>query len=500
MKSKKSFWIYIFLAFGLSLFSLPGQIFPEEALSENIFDDEDFLGLFDLPDDDDDSDIEIFRLPVLDDISLWRKTAGFRERDPLFLLPCRRSVDTSAVDTSAVDTSAAPDRGGLSTHFFYNHTNRLGVRPYAVLNDKAVDLLVKFGTPGESLDSGEAQNYGELLRLLPFLEQMTVQARKIGGLIRGAIKSGRWTFALETLLMLTERNFWVENRGVRKQLLRVLDEYGGTSQAVRMKFGLGDTKLKVAYDLYKNDWADLLLGLSLTVPTSQFFQKDPRAIATTQVGDTRKKLLNDLLNMNRHLMLEPSFGTGHWGVGGFLDGKINLVGGKKSDVKLDAWGRVSYDHLFDTTKYRFMPSKNKLSLTTLSSLLSSETIPSGFPVNDLFPYLTRATISPGDIFNAAVGLNLNFFTNFDFCVGYDFYYQSAEKIKKITSSNIDSSLLALNESIASSISQQKVFGQISYTKKGKSFDWDLGFGGDISFASRGAAKDWTAFLKIGIKF
>jgi len=415
----------------------------------------------------------------LDEINLWRKTEGFRTRDPLFLIPQRR---------------LAVDKPGLFCHAFYNMSNTLPVRPNLVLSTKAVDMLIELTKPGGILVGVDLTDLDQLLRILPFVDKMTIQERKIGGMFQANIVDGRWVLQLDTLLMLVERNFWAQTKSDRKALFDMLGD-SEKKDSYRMRFGLGDTRVRLGYKVSDFDVVKAILGVSVILPTSRIGRKKPHGVVTTKVGDLRSKLIDDLLNMNRQLMIEPKLGTGHWGLGLFLDTRINLI-----QNKLDFWSRISFDYLFSGNEYRYMPSTRPISFKTLSELTVSDTVPADFPINDLFPCLAQGRVSPGNIFNATFGFDWKITNNWNFGFGYDFYSQQEEKISRVTAPNVDTSLLSIEDSIASEITQHKLFGHIYYTKKGEATDWHFGIGGDLTFSSNGGPRDWTIFANIGITF
>ncbi|MBU1007959.1 hypothetical protein KKA53_02680 [Candidatus Dependentiae bacterium] len=415
----------------------------------------------------------------LDEVKLWMKTAGFRTRDSLFLIPQRK---------------LSVDKPGLTGFLFYNLSNTLPVRPNLVLSQKAVNTLVELTKPGGILSGVNLQDLDGLLKVLPFIDKMTVQERKVGGMFQANIVDGRWVLQLETLLMLVERNFWAKCKGDRKALLDAIGD-SGKGDAYRMRFGWGDTRVRFGYKITDSETVKAVTGVSLIIPTSRIGRKKPRSIVTSSVGDSRKKLIDDLLNMNKQLMIEPKLGSGHWGIGWFWDTRLHVI-----PNKLDFWGRISFDYLLPANEYRYMPSTKPISLGLLGQLTTAETVPDGFPISDLFPCLARGRVTPGGIFNATFGFDWKLNTCWKLGVGYDFYSQQAERIKNISAPNIDSSLLSVDDAIASKIIQHKLFGGLYYTKRGKALDWNFGIGGDTTFSTHGGPRDWTVFAKLGITF
>ncbi len=415
-------------------------------------------------------------------MAAWTRTEGARSRDPLFLIPSRR---------------LACDGSGISFYPFFNMTNTLCVRPDMILNAGAVNILsISFSDP-DSMDDSERSTLGDILPMLPFLRKMTLQERRLGGMLSTVIVDGRWKLQIETVILLSERNFWIKDKRDRTDLQKLIDQLDdvGTSGAVRTKFGLSDTRIKFGYDFLRSEWADLTAGVQAIIPTSRMWQKDSKLTIKTKPGDELSVLVNDLLNTAGDLMIDPKLGTGHWGVGGFLDMRLHVI-----PSKLDFWSRITFDYLLEGNESRFMPGTKLIPNDKLKDLFTSGVVSSDFPLNDFFPYFVKASVKPGHIFNATFGFDWRMMQSFRLNLGYDFYSQQAEKVGKILEPNIDPSMLRIQDSVSSQVVQHKVFGEVLYEKKGKDYDWKLGLGGDLSFASQGAGRDWTVHAKLGIRF
>jgi hypothetical protein len=322
---------------------------------------------------------------------------------------------------------------------------------------------------------------------------MSIQERRMGGYFQFGFNYKRWIFQLDTLLMLAEKNYWVEDKRIRKELETGMPQ----SEAVRMRFGLGDTRLRAGYKIFDSDRLKTAVGLEAILPTSRIFEKSSNRVISTKPGDTRKKFIEDLMNLSKHIMINPRLGTGHWGFGGFFDWRFSII-----PRKLDIWGRFSYDHFLPRNEYRFMPTAKPINLTDVGELFMTGKVSDDFPLDSVFPALVKGRVHPGDIFNATLGLDWRFGKkkNWKFGISYDYYLQQGEKIKDLDSSGINLSEVFVKESLASKMVQHKICGDISYTKKGRHIDWNFGVGGDTTFSSQAGPRDWTIFGKIGIKF
>ena len=415
-------------------------------------------------------------------LSFWDKTYGSRTRDPLFLVPQRKLII---------------DNDGISSYLFFNMTNQLLVAPNMVFNMKAMDPLLKFADGDNDFDASELGTLGTVIKVLPYMKSMTAQERRIGALLSGGFSKGRFVCQAELPLLFVERNYWLEDKQERNALQDVLDRLTSVNKgsAIKTKFGLGDAKIKAGYKFIDAQNVKSAIGLSAILPTSKFFTKSPKNVITSKVGDPRDKLMSDLLNVGKEIIIDPKLATGHWGMGCFWEFKTALI-----PKKLDFWSRLSFDYLFKGSEHRFLPSNTKVPFAEFLGLVEGDTIPEGFPISDVFPTLAKVTVSPGHIYNATAGIDWNLSKNWKFQIGYDFYLQQAEKIEKIHLDNLDLSTIVVEDAISPRVMQHKIFGGIDYINKGKSRDWHFGVGGDWTFAKDGTGRDWTVFAKIGITF
>ena len=460
--------------------------FPTSLLSTDWDDDIDILmglggeDVVDLAEKIKASDLKSSREWRLDAIKLWGKTGGYRSRDPLYLMPQRK---------------LSCDKSGLSCNFFFNRSSSLPVRPNTVLQTDGINLLLGF-IDGGVVPLGDQQDTESLMKIFPYLDDMTIQEHRVGGFFQFLFNYKKWVMHVDLPVFLSEKNFWVRDRRLRQDLLDVLSESAnGSGGAVRTRFGLGDTRLRLGYKLRDSDRLKIVSGVEGILPTSRWGRKHPKNIIKTEAGSTRKQLLEDLLNVSKHIMLDPKLGTGHWGIGGFFDMRFSII-----PDKFDLWMRFSYSHLLSQNEDRFMPTPLLMPVGDLGLLFTSDVVPADVSLTPLFPQLVTAKVSPGDIFNATLGFDWKFAKNWKLGVGYDYYNQQREEISSIFAPDIDDSLIIVGDAIASKIVQHKIFGDISYTKKGKKIDWNFGIGGDTTFSSRGAGRDWTLFAKIGISF
>jgi hypothetical protein len=348
------------------------------------------------------------------DLSFWKRTHGARTRDPLFLIPTRPLIFS---------------KNGITATAFFNRSSRLPVYPGVVFNLASLGVLESMTNMSGQFSSSEIGSFDTLFKTLPYIRKMSVQEHRLGIMLNGGFSWNRLSFQMTLPLIFAERNYWLSTKNEREGLLKILETLGTDSKggAYKTTFGLGDTKLRMAYNVAKNDRIKSAIGISVTAPTSKLFEKKPGKIIKSTAGASRNGLIGDLLAVGKHILINPKLGTGHWGVGGFWEFDVALV-----QDKLNFWGRLSYDHLLAGREERFMPSNKMISQDAFIDLaLSGDTISEDFPVADLFPVLTSVSVSPGDIYNATLGLNWKLNKKWNMQFGYDFYMQGAEKINKI---------------------------------------------------------------------
>lgn len=272
----------------------------------------------------------------------WKRTMGARTRDPLFLLPRRRFIF---------------DKSGVDFQVFFNRTSHLSVMPSTMLDMDSVNFLKNdiLGNYVKLID--DPGKLGTILEALPFLEKITVQEHRIGGMINVGLRRGRWGVQLDTVLQLAERNYWMskKNRNTLSAILGI-EEDTRLNDVMKMRFGLSDTRLKLGYTVIDKKKSKMAVGVSVIVPTSRIFDKKPKPVCdlTNTSSLTRKQLVKDLLAVTRAILIKPRLGTGHWGVGLFAEGKWAVI-----PHTLDVWGRLSFDYLFGGHEYRFMPPQNR---------------------------------------------------------------------------------------------------------------------------------------------
>ena len=421
---------------------------------------------------------------LLSNFPLWNKTGATRSREPLFFIPFR----------------FIRDKSGAYPYLFFNMSNAINVNPRLLLSNEVNELLDKFedGTLGADvqlfLDNVELLK--KALRILPFVRRMTIQERRIGGVIEVGIVFDKFFAQLDTSILLSERNFWLRDKRKRQDLLNLISEFDslGKGQVIKEVFGFGDSRIKVGYNDLLIDKIKFNIGASGILPTSDFFHEHQKSIISSKAGDSRTDLINDLMNIPKYIMIDPKLGTSHYGLGMFLDVKFEIV-----PKRFDFWCKFTYDHFLKGNEYRIYKSSKSISGVQLFQLSNSNVIPDDFPLEGLFPQVLRISLYPGDVFDATLGCDLKS-GSLKLSSGIDFFVQGAERIKGIKDSNVDKSLFNLIGSESSRIVQNKLFSELSYRRKLFGNEVNFGGGGDVTVFTKGAGYDWTAFGKASLIF
>jgi hypothetical protein len=462
----------VLCAFGALFFSFASSTFLLSMDDE--FDD--FFSLLDvdMPDAIEDS---VPTRGSVDMFDLWRKTGGVRTRDPLCMLPTRRMTT---------------DKQTTFNTAFVNRSYKIGIAPSLLVSDKFINVVRDFL---DGIDP-EEEELGMVVQLFPYILDMTIQEHRAGVFLQQGYVCDNWVAQFDLPILVAERNFWLSGKNNRKNLTELLQELGGTEGRVyKTKEGFGDSRLQLGYKLVDEDHFKLNTGLNVIIPTSRIgFARKTACDVNVQVGDSREALLDVLVDAGRQVMLEPSLGQGAWGLGSFIDTNFDLF-----DNTLEVFNRFSWHYLFSVREDRFVPSQNPVSTIDLLEISSDDGIPSNFPLMDVVPHRISLRSHPGAVFNEAIGCYLRF-NDWKFGVGYDYYIQLAEKIRSTRSYNIDDSLLNTESVRGNRVTQHKIFSEIVYKKQGIENNWLLGFGGDFTFASCNAPKDWSVHFKLGFTF
>lgn len=436
---------------------------------------------------------------------IWYNTKTPAGRDLLYLLPYKIS---------------ALERGGFAFNLFFNMTDNMNVGANSLLNTEGLNqvwlpvIVTQLTQKNLKLNLSEA----ELVSLLSLFKKITLQERKLGSVIQAGFAKGPFTVQLNTSIHMAERNFWlnVADRQAISSLVGSGSSNFSYDELIRYRYGLGDTRVKVGLNTLNMSNLQVDVGFESIVPTSRFSYSPRYKTATHQIVSSPEAFEADLYNVLRGVrdyLINPRMGNnGHFGLGFYVESKANVF---RNLVNI--WTRLSYDKLLSADEDRLMLSKQTLFKSDLAAAIDAFTDPhyphdvppgamenlrqvgSEFVKQYLFPSSYLVTVYPGGIFNAVFAASTDI-KKMRFSLGYDFYMQQAEKIKKIHNTDVTLDQLRVEDAQSPLVYQHKIFTEALYLKNFKRCDMAWGLGGDLTVASRGIGKDWTGYAKLNISF
>lgn len=412
--------------------------------------------------------------------------------------------------------------------FFYNQTNK-----------------GYFTQDGTTLDSYLALDNANLIgkidqlafgfgavQLFSLLSQVKIQERRGAIFLGGAGFKGPWYIEGQVPFLYVARNFSLtpeEKRALENELI-----FGDTDNPLELdnftrkhlisdQLGLGDARFYLGYQLIEKASLKFLIGGLVTLPTAyplakglygthfpknnnvpfiDFVQLFNLAVDAPEIlqQDVVKFLLAALDKLSSNL-LQPYLGNnGHLGLGLFFQTAIEAT------TKLSFKTRTALEYLLPASERRFyLKRKNKaefgqFNTDTPENCEKAIAFLEQQLINTLFPSVYNTTVFPGFILKFDTFLVADMTPRLKLNVGYDLWWQQQESLGKISSGEIPRYALRSDIANKSSAFQNKIFGLITYTKKGGRYDWCLSFYGDRTFLSSGIGKDFTLGMNFEFLF
>lgn len=402
---------------------------------------------------------EILRIYVKQPV--WKHTRAPKTRDVLYLMPQRFIPGIN---------------GNLTANFFYNDVPSLKTSLGGLLDENAI---AEKDTVLDYLPDPRGKT-----ELIPLFKNVTLQERRIGVFMRAGLKKASLAAQIHTPFFLDERNCWLGGTK-RTRLLKILQVKMSDipiKEFYRLQFGIGDTRLVFGVeDLKVSSWS-MNVGTQAIVPTSRLsysprYSSNLGKIIDAPNIDALKKVALHIARNVRNYFLDPRFGNcGHFGLGLYIEPRTSFLHGK-----LELWGRISFDALCPAHEDRlffFNPTENP---TDNFEYLRQYVLPSSLNVK----------VAPSGIFNAILA------TNFDIkkvnaTLGYDFYSQQKEHIKKINHSTVKLHDVRVHDTQGFATSQHKLFAEALFQREKPT---KMSLGGDATVASSNIGKDWTIYFK-----
>lgn len=435
----------------------------------------------------------------------WGTTAAPAGRDALYLMPYKIS---------------SLEYGGFACNFFINSTNKMKVTTQDLFRfptDKEFFDLMDSFLPAGGVSATDA------MQLLPLLKRITIQEKKLGGLLQAGINIGAFNFQIHTSVQLGARNFWLNLRDQRQVRKLFADKYqaGGDlkeSEFYVLRVGMGDTRLKLGMNTINSSVFQNDVGFEAIIPTSAFSSQNKVRIGIAEATfDDEKDTATAIKNLKavRNYLLNPRIGNGgHYGFGCFFESKLTVF----KNI-LEIWSRASYDVFLPNDEERLFMFKKTISPEVFSNPGGEFQDPGPLPPpaaaaqnaknvkianqfirENIFPSSFRCTVYPGGVTNFVIAGRCQIKKNLSAALGYDFYSQKGERIKRLRNTDVDMNDLDIFKAQNAGLFQHKVFSEILYHVKKQKSDTGFGFGGDVTVASRRIGEDWTAYFKVTTSF
>lgn len=439
---------------------------------------------------------------------LWKSTLAPKGRDVLYLLP--HKITTL-------------EYGGLAISPFFNMTNNMHVGASSLISFDSIDkeLAHTFLSSIKKTPADISFDQIHFNELTDHFKKFNIQDRKAGCFVQGGFTKGPFLLQFQSSIHLAAKNFWlnVDSQKRVRFLLGRIDPALAEGQLSDkefyiLRYGMGDTRIKAGINSLNMPQAQVDTGFEFILPTSRFVSQSSSNIAlsenlfTQEVSTLLEITLPQILRLNiRDLLLEPPLGNGgHFGVGWYIESKINFL-----NEKVHLWLRLSYDNLLSRNQKRLVMYKpsgadpqvpafgppnmvDSNHIKFINKLLREYYIPSVFDVE----------LHPGGVFNFVSSLNTSI-GGYNFSLGYDYLHQQRGRIKAIYNSGVSLQELAIEGATPPHQSQHKIFGEVMRSKrfkifKGTDLDLNMGLGGDVTVKSKNLGYDWTVYLKFATSF
>ncbi|MFA5306806.1 MAG: hypothetical protein WC365_05140 [Candidatus Babeliales bacterium] len=421
---------------------------------------------------------------------LWKSTTHPAGRDILYLIPYKIS---------------AIEYGGFALNFLFNMTNNLklttndlfSIESFLAPENDIFNIIASFISSTTTAD--------EIKEFVPFFKKITLQEYRSGMLAQFGLNRGPFSFQIHSSLQLAIRNLWlsVTDRQVLTDLLRQKFGVGdfNQSEGYRLRFGLGDTRVKIGLNTLNAPSAQIDVGLETILPTSRFSYSPNIQIGLAKAAFTNEEDLKLMLSNSvkgvRDYLLDPHLGNGHFGFGCYVEAKLGIF----HDL-IQWWNHLSYDVLFPDDENRIFMFRKTLTPTDIDPRFvpPNENTLNQYIRQYVFPSSFQSKVYPGGILNFVTAANADFTKRVRFALGYDFYSQQAERIKSIQSSEVKIQELRIEDTEVPSVYQHKIFSEILYHNPKPKSDFGVGVGGDITVGSRNIGEDWTFYIKVASSF
>ena len=410
---------------------------------------------------------------------------------------------------------------------FYNQTSR----GYYTIDGTNISSYLNFNQPGIISALATFCPDVNIPSIVTLVEPFRIQERRAGLMFGGRYVKNNWYAKYYFPLYYLERNFFL-NDEEKRRLEAALDlDTGPISDAegtkfgrehlITDRFGFGDTRLVLGYNLFENKKAEVNVGTIATIPTAFAFSKglygshflknsahptfnlqqilsmcfcDPNQMDPDTALNLAKAFVLSVVDKLTANLLDRSLGNnGHVGLGAFVE--PHHIVEENARVK----GRVCVEYLMPAQEKRFyIRTKNPADFldrdyTDCSMANENLCFLNEQLIQTFIPCVFDTTVWPGVLLKVTGQFNWVYAKRWRMALGTDLWFQSKEHFGKINAPDEIRPLLRTNIAQRPHAVQTKIFAWLDYKTCKK--NWCISFYLDGTWASFGIGKDFTLAVR-----
>ncbi len=437
------------------------------------------------------------------------------------------------------------NRWNMGVDIFYNQTNRSVFAPCLpdicggigfcnqdllaaiqntannIFDNPAIKDLIYTYLGGSIVNFLEKHSIQEVAALIA---PATIQQRRAGALFSITENRDRWTGDIRIPLYWLERNIWLDQADKEKlesffpksdSLSEAEIEDFARSHVVSDRYGLGDLRFTLAYQLIDRQNATFHLAGFFTAPTAASFQRgivgssfecspepelDLCALLNNipAIKDKIRSLGVAFLDRFSAIFMDDDLGDRkHWGLGGFVEPLVSFNDYMQWHARLFAqyyFSHAQKRYIAKAADINAFNSRDFMS-TNLDVAATNLTFLSNRIIEMLFPRHYLVHVKPG---SEVMLLNEFLFKwgHWDALLGVDWWHKGAEHIAIPTAA--DDYLLLVRDASRAGSQQIKLLGGLGYTHRTTTADWVVSLKGDGTVYNKNIGKDWTIALSLGL--
>ncbi len=395
--------------------------------------------------------------------------------------------------------------------------------------------------------------------VLPLFRNFTVEQRRIGAMFHAEKRFKKLFLYCFVPIYYIERNMFaseIEQEALTRVFGRLDQETQDVfakNHLISDKFGLGDTRLSVDFQLKDSDMWGFNLGFFTTLPTAFAFTTgiqgsqfkkitcpptiDIQNIACTFIEGTPEEKTAVLKNaesfgykaldvLTGNLLETPLGNGGHVGLGFAFqtDSHLRNFVSRSWARTIDFRSRWSLEYLIPRRHTRYFLKNNRIEQFNAFGLDASSTVIADKAGSDsayatslltffdqqiteiLFPTALSTQVHPGFIFRST-SKAFHDGERWLFAIGNDFWLQSKERLTSLEPVNgsnknciIDKDAFNIRNAEKPFAYQGKIWGTVSYKVLRDDIDWILSLNVDETYLKSGIGADYTVSLGIEAHF